>query len=76
MALTELFREISPIVSFNKNLELHFLGHRFEEPKFGVADCREMDMTYSAPLWVTVRLVNREHRRDPGARGLHGRFPR
>ena len=57
--LSHLFREISPIVSFNKNLELHFLGHRFEDPKFAVADCREMDMTYSAPLWVTVRLVNR-----------------
>ncbi len=58
--LTQLLQEISPIVSFNKNLELHFLAHRFEEPKFSVADCREMDMTYSAPLWVTVRLVNRE----------------
>jgi len=57
--VSELFREISPIVSFNKNLELHFLGHRFDEPKFNVADCREMDMTYSVPLWVTVRLVNR-----------------
>ncbi len=57
--LTELFHEISPIVSFNKNLELHFVGHRFDEPKFGVADCREMDMTFSAPLWVTVRLINR-----------------
>jgi len=57
--LSELFREISPIVSFNKNLELHFLGHRFDEPKYSVSDCREMDMTYSAPLWVTVRLVNR-----------------
>ncbi len=58
--LEHLLLEISPIVSFNKNLELHFLSHRFEEPKFSVADCREMDMTYSAPLWVTVRLVNRE----------------
>ena len=57
--LSQLFHEISPIVSFNKNLELHFLGHRFEAPKFSVEDCREMDMTYSAPLWVTVRLVNR-----------------
>jgi len=57
--MTELFEEISPIVSFNKNLELHFLGHRFEEPKFSVAECREMDMTYSAPMWLTVRLVNR-----------------
>ncbi len=57
--LIHLFREISPIVSFNKNLELHFLEHRFDEPKYTVADCHEMDMTFSAPLWVTVRLVNR-----------------
>ncbi len=57
--LDELLRELSPIVSFNRSLELHFLGHRFESPKFTVAECREMDMTYSAPLWVTVRLVNR-----------------
>ena len=57
--LAHLFAEISPIVSFNKNLELHFLGHRFDAPKYSVDDCHEMDMTYSAPLWVTVRLVNR-----------------
>jgi len=57
--LLDLFKEISPIVSFNKNLELHFLGYRFDEPKFSVSDCREMDMTFSAPLWSTVRLVNR-----------------
>ncbi len=31
--LGELFEEISPIVSFNKNLELHFLDYRFDEPK-------------------------------------------
>ena len=55
----ELFREVSPIVSFNKSLELHFQGHRLDDPKYTVAECREMDMTYSAPLWVTVRLVNR-----------------
>ena len=57
--LAHLLAEISPIVSFNKNLELHFLGHRFDEPKYSVDDCHEMDMTYAAPLWVTVRLVNR-----------------
>ncbi len=57
--LAELLRELSPIVSFNRALELHFLGHRFETPKYSVAECRDMDMTFSAPLWVTVRLVNR-----------------
>ena len=56
----ELFQEISPIVSFNKNLELHFLGYRFDDPKYPENECRERDMTYASPLWVNVRLINKE----------------
>jgi len=58
--LRELFDEISPIQSFNKNLELHFLDFWFGEPKYSEDQCRERDMTYSSPLWVKVRLINRE----------------
>ncbi len=58
--LDELFAEISPIVSFNKNLELHFGDFRFDEPKYPEDECRERDITYAAPLWVNVRLVNRD----------------
>lgn len=58
--LGELFEEISPIVSFNKNLELHFLDYRFDEPKYSEKECRERDITYASPLWVKVRLVNKE----------------
>ncbi|MCW5850933.1 MAG: DNA-directed RNA polymerase subunit beta [Anaerolineae bacterium] len=58
--LRELFEEISPIVSFNKALELHFVDYRFDEPKHSQKEAREMDMTYAAPLWVQVRLTNRE----------------
>ena len=58
--LAELFEEISPIVSFNKNLELHFLDYRFDEPKYPEKECRERDMTYASPLWVNVRLINKE----------------
>jgi DNA-directed RNA polymerase subunit beta len=64
--LQELLEEISPIVSFNKNLELHFGsepnqdGFWFGEPKYAEAECRDRDMTFAAPLWVRVRLVNRE----------------
>ena len=38
--LRELFDEVSPIVSFNKNLELHFLDYRFEDPKSDEEACR------------------------------------
>jgi DNA-directed RNA polymerase subunit beta len=58
--LGELFAEISPIVSFNKNLELHFLNYRFDEPKYPENECRERDMTFASPLWVNVRLINKE----------------
>jgi DNA-directed RNA polymerase subunit beta len=58
--LAELFQEISPIVSFNKNLELHFLDYRFDDPKYPEKECRERDMTFASPLWVNVRLINKE----------------
>jgi DNA-directed RNA polymerase subunit beta len=58
--LGELFQEISPIVSFNKNLELYFLDYRFDDPKYDEKECRERDITYASPLWVQIRLVNKE----------------
>ena len=58
--LEELFAEISPIVSFNKNMELHFGDFYFGEPKYPEDECRERDITFAAPLWVKVRLVNKE----------------
>jgi len=58
--LKELFAEISPIVSFNKNLEINFLDYRFGESKYDEDECRERDITYASPLWVKVRLVNKD----------------
>ncbi len=67
----ELFDEISPIESFNGDLRLHFpstkiesrqfgLDFRFEEPKYGEAECVERDLTFAAPLYIKVALDNRE----------------
>ncbi len=58
--LQELFAEISPIVSFNKHLELHFGNFRFSDAKHPEEECRVRDITYSAPLWVQVKLVNND----------------
>ncbi len=58
--LAELFEEISPISSYNNNLEMYFLDYWFEEPKYGEEECRTRDMTYAAPLYVRVRLKNNE----------------
>ena len=57
--LRELFDEITPIESFNGHLALYFLDYWFEEAKYSEKDCLELDLTYSAPLWVKARLVNK-----------------
>ncbi|MBI4744121.1 MAG: DNA-directed RNA polymerase subunit beta [Actinobacteria bacterium] len=58
--LTETFRDISPIEDFTGNLVLEFGKHEFGEIKYTVDECKEKDMTYSAPLFVTARLINKE----------------
>jgi len=57
--LSEVFEEISPIEDFTGQMALSFSEHRFEEPKHTVEECKEKDMTYSAPLFVTAEFVNR-----------------
>ena len=39
---------------------LEFGDHSLGEPKYSVEECRERDMTYSAPLRVRVRLITAE----------------
>jgi len=69
--ILELFDEINPIQSFNSNLSLYFPGNHpqaqefglkpyFEAPKYDEEECIERDMSYAAPLYVEVALVNHE----------------
>ncbi|HEY9085597.1 MAG TPA: DNA-directed RNA polymerase subunit beta [Candidatus Tyrphobacter sp.] len=58
--LGEAFASISPIKDFTGNLILEFGEHALGEPKYSIEECRERDMTYSAPLRVRVRLITAE----------------
>src|SRR6056297_3591911 len=58
--LKEVFEEISPIEDFSENLVLEFVDYYLDEPKYDVEECRDRDDTYSAPLQVKVRLINKE----------------
>ncbi len=59
--LKEVFDDFSPIKDYAGNLILEFIDHRFsDEPKYSQKECKERDVTYAAPLKVTVRLVNKE----------------
>ena len=55
--LKEVFDEVSPIEDFpNGRFALSFLEHHFEDPKYSEDECRAREITYSAPLHVTVQL--------------------
>ncbi|MCY3694965.1 MAG: DNA-directed RNA polymerase subunit beta [Chloroflexi bacterium] len=76
--LREVFAEISPIEDFTgKNFRLHFEvpEQPFEEPKHPVAECRENDRTYHAPLYVNARLENLQNGEIKENRVFMGDFP-
>ncbi|HZK02740.1 MAG TPA: DNA-directed RNA polymerase subunit beta [Anaerovoracaceae bacterium] len=59
--LNEVFEDISPIRDYADNLVLEFIDYSInDEPKYNQEECKERDATYSAPLKVKVRLVNKE----------------
>ena len=61
--LARTFRDISPIADYSGTLELELEFDPDDEelhppPKFTVDDCKEKDMTYSAPIFVRARFLN------------------
>lgn len=55
-----MFEDISPIVDHSDNLELHFIDYELREPKYNVEQARSHDANYSQPIYVKLRLVNKE----------------
>jgi DNA-directed RNA polymerase subunit beta len=73
--LAEAFRDVSPIEDFSKKFALEFREHEFGEVKIGVDECKERDMTYSAPLYVLVRFTNKETGEMKEQKVFMGDFP-
>ncbi len=58
--LRELFDDISPIRDYTgHDLELSFVDHYLDEPKYDEAKARERGVTYEAPLRAKARLTNK-----------------
>ncbi|MGG3737151.1 DNA-directed RNA polymerase subunit beta [Aeribacillus pallidus] len=73
--LREMFQDISPIEDFTGNLSLEFIDYSLGEPKYSVEEAKERDVTYSAPLRVKVRLVNKETGEVKDQEVFMGDFP-
>ena len=57
LGLERVFNEIFPIGDANGNFSLEFISYSLGEPKYGVEECIERDMTYAAPLKARLRLI-------------------
>jgi DNA-directed RNA polymerase subunit beta len=58
--LEALFREIFPIISYDKTMELEYLGYELEKPRYTLEQCRELRLTYGNPLKVRCRLQRKD----------------
>src|SRR4029078_10325474 len=58
--LRETIDDISPIEDYTGTLAVEFGEYKFGDPPVGIQECREEDLTYQAPLSMTVRFVNKE----------------
>ncbi len=65
-----VFQSVFPIKDFNETATLEFVKYELEKPKYDVEECQARDMTYSAPLKVTLRLIVFDIDEDTGAKSV------
>ncbi len=65
-----VFQSVFPIKDFNETAILEYVKYELEKPKYDVEECQQRDMTYSAPLKVTLRLIVFDVDEDTGARSV------
>src|SRR3989338_4435546 len=58
IGLQEVFNEIFPVESFDRQVRLDFIGYNLGKPKYDVDECRRRSMSYAAPLKVRFKLVS------------------
>ena len=68
--LQGVFKSVFPISDFAETALLEFVKYEFEEPKYDVEECQQRDMTYAAPLKLTLRLIVFDVDEDTGAKSV------
>lgn len=56
--LQDILHELSPIEDFSGSMSLSFSDPHFDEVKASIEECKDKDMTYAAPLFVTAEFIN------------------
>ncbi|WP_200171015.1 DNA-directed RNA polymerase subunit beta [Tomitella cavernea] len=73
--LEEILTELSPIEDFAGTMSLSFSEPHFEDVKASIEECKEKDITYAAPLFVTAEFINNETGEIKSQTVFMGDFP-
>ncbi|MCR5505441.1 MAG: DNA-directed RNA polymerase subunit beta [Bacilli bacterium] len=73
--LDEVFRESFPILNYTETLSIDYVSFRFGEPKHSFLECKAQDLTYSIPIYVTLRLTRKENGEMQESEVYMGEFP-
>ncbi|WP_205410452.1 DNA-directed RNA polymerase subunit beta [Corynebacterium pollutisoli] len=73
--LEDILDELSPIQDYSENMSLSLSAPRFEDVKYTVDECKDKDINYSAPLYVTAEFINNETQEIKSQTVFIGDFP-
>ncbi len=55
--LERVLKSVFPIQDFANTSSLEYVRYELDKPKYDVDECQQRDITYAAPLRVTLRLI-------------------
>jgi DNA-directed RNA polymerase subunit beta len=58
--LHKIFKEIFPVTDVHENFSLEYVRYYLGPRRYSIEECRERNMTFAAPLKVTMRLISRQ----------------
>ena len=57
--IDEVFKDVFPIDNYSQTMSIIYNSFRLDQPKHTYLECKEKDLTYSSPLTVNLRLLDK-----------------
>jgi len=58
--LQHIFNEVFPVTDVHENYSLEYVSYSLGPTRYTIDECRERNMSFAAPLKVTMRLISRQ----------------
>lgn len=73
--LQEVLNEMSPIEDAGQTMSLSFKDYTLDDPRYTIDECKDKDLTYDAPMFVTAEFIMNETGEIKTQTVFMGNFP-